>query len=93
MWSVVVVYAVATMIETSLHPFDLLECEPEIVSGYYVDHGSVGFMLIYLGEGISLLNAPICPSTYTGTWYHVSRDSECANTYISMRTTYHAMVR
>ena len=59
--SLVGLYVVVTMLEGSLHPFDVLECEPEVVSGYYVDHGSVGFMVIYLGEGIALLHTPHVP--------------------------------
>jgi len=50
----VLCYAVACMVESSVHPYDVLEAEPELVSGYYVDYGGVAFMVIYLGEGISL---------------------------------------
>jgi len=50
----VVCYVVGSAAETSLHPYDVLECEPELVSGYYVDYGAVGFMVIYLGEGIAM---------------------------------------
>ena len=49
----VLTYAMATAMECSIHPYDILECEPEIVSGYYVDYGGVSFMVIYLGEGIA----------------------------------------
>jgi len=45
-------YVLVGLIETSVHPYDVLECEPELVSGYYVDYGGVVFMLIYLSEGI-----------------------------------------
>ena len=41
-------------LETSLHPYDVLEAEPEVVSGYYVDYGGVVFMLLYLTEGVVL---------------------------------------
>merc|ERR1712137_1273816 len=37
-----------------MHPYDVLEAEPEVVSGYYVDYGGVVFMLIYLAEGVSI---------------------------------------
>ena len=50
----VVLYGVATLLETSMHPYDVLEAEPEVVSGYYVDYGGVVFMLIYLAEGVSI---------------------------------------
>ena len=50
----VLCYGVAMLLETSMHPYDILEAEPELVSGYYVDYGGVVFMLIYLGEGVSI---------------------------------------
>ena len=49
------VYGVVSLIETSIHPYDILEAEPEVVSGYYVDYGGYVFMLIYLAEGIAIL--------------------------------------
>ena len=47
-----VVFVLLTMLELSMHPYDVLECEPELVSGYYVDLGGVCFMLVYLAEGV-----------------------------------------
>ena len=47
-------YVVVMLMEGSLHPFDVLEAEPEIVAGYYVDYGGHVFMVIYLAEGITL---------------------------------------
>jgi len=66
----VVTYIMAAMMESSIHPYDILECEPEIVSGYYVDYGGVSFMVIYLGEGIaatSLLLTLLCIVAMSGT--------------------------
>ena len=54
------------LVECSLHPYDVLESEPEIVSGYYVDYGAVVFMVIYLGEGIALLTLHRYRRRYTG---------------------------
>ena len=51
----VLCYCIAMLIESSVHPYDVLEAEPEVVSGYYVDYGAVVFMLVYLGEGIVLV--------------------------------------
>jgi len=47
-------YGIGVLMETSVHPFDVLEAEPELVSGYYVDYGAIAFMVIYLGEGVTL---------------------------------------
>ena len=55
-------YVVASLADTSIHPYDVLEAEPEVVSGYYVDYGGVAFMVIYLGEGMAI--AMSLPSTY-----------------------------
>ena len=62
----VVAYGIVCMVESSVHPYDVLEAEPEIVSGYYVDYGGVAFMVIYLGEGIAL------PRTMSITIVHMS---------------------
>ena len=50
----VATYAVGCMLEASWHPYDVLECEPEVVCGWYVDYGGVSFMLVYLAEGIAM---------------------------------------
>ena len=47
-------YVACVVLESSIHPFDVLEAEPELVSGWYVDYGGVVFMVIYLGEGIAI---------------------------------------
>ena len=54
MLPLLVVYLVVSATTLSIHPYDVLECEPELVSGWYVDMGGVAFMLIYLAEGIAL---------------------------------------
>ena len=51
-------YVLLALAENSVHPYDVLECEPELVSGYYVDYGGVVFMLIYLSDGISMYTVP-----------------------------------
>jgi NADH:ubiquinone oxidoreductase subunit H len=33
-----------------IHPIELIECEPELVSGYFVDAGGVMFMTIYMSS-------------------------------------------
>ena len=44
-----------------MHPYDVLEAEPEVVSGYYVDYGGVVFMVIYLAEGVVIPRHTITP--------------------------------
>ena len=50
--AIVPLYILTCCLETSMHPHDVLEAEPELVSGYYVDHGAAYFMLLYLVEGM-----------------------------------------
>ena len=38
---VVTLWVIVTLLECSIHPYDVLECEPEMVSGFYVDMGAV----------------------------------------------------
>ena len=51
----VTLYMICASVEVSLHPHDVLEAEPELVSGYYVDHGGALFMVIYLGDGVAMV--------------------------------------
>ena len=52
------VYCMVVLMEGSIHPYDVLEAEPEVVSGYYVDYGGYVFMLVYLGEGVVIHQVP-----------------------------------
>jgi NADH:ubiquinone oxidoreductase subunit H len=63
-WASAAVYVAVALLETSVHPYDVLECEPELVSGYYVDYGGVAFMVIYLAEGILLLVSQWMSTSY-----------------------------
>ena len=48
------VYVVVVLLECSVHPYDVLEAEPEVVSGYYVDYGGYVFMVVFLAEGVAM---------------------------------------
>jgi len=45
-----VILVVLGMTESDVHPFELIECEPEVVCGYFVDQGGVLFVAIYLAD-------------------------------------------
>jgi len=42
-----VILVVLGVTESDVHPIELIECEPEIVCGYFVDQGGSLFMTIY----------------------------------------------
>ena len=56
---IAVLFILAIVLDSSTHPYDILEAEPEVVSGYHTDLGGVLFMVIYLTEGILLLHVPL----------------------------------
>jgi NADH:ubiquinone oxidoreductase subunit H len=64
-WLVWCTYLLVVCLETSIHPYDVLEAEPEVVSGYYVDYGGVVFMLLYLTEGVILHVCSKCYAMYS----------------------------
>ena len=52
---VVIILYISVLAETSRVPFDLVEAESELVSGYMTEHASVAFVLLFLNEYASIL--------------------------------------
>ena len=52
--SIPLVWLLLALLEGGVHPYDVVECEPELVSGYYVDMGGALFVICYLSESILL---------------------------------------
>lgn len=50
-----VVLILTLIIELNRTPFDLSECESELVSGFNVEYGSIEFSLIFLGENLIII--------------------------------------
>jgi NADH-ubiquinone oxidoreductase chain 1 len=52
---VFIIFIISTLAESSRVPFDLVEAESELVSGYMTEHASVAFTLLFLTEYASIL--------------------------------------
>lgn len=64
-----ILFLIAGSAEICRTPFDLLECENELVAGYQTEYSSMKFGLFYLGEYAHLLFLSALISTlYLGGW-------------------------
>lgn len=48
------IFFVAAMAETNRHPFDLPECESELVNGYMTEYSSMGLGMYLFGEYVNM---------------------------------------
>ncbi len=53
--SIFIIWLIAVIAETNRTPFDLVEGESELVSGFNVEYRSVGFTLIFIAEYVRIL--------------------------------------
>jgi NADH-quinone oxidoreductase subunit H len=64
-----VLFLIAGSAEIARTPFDLLECENELVAGYQTEYSSMKFGLFYLGEYAHLLFlSSLMTTLYFGGW-------------------------
>ena len=49
------IWLVSCLAETNRTPFDFAEGESELVSGFNIEYGAVGFALIFIAEYASIL--------------------------------------
>lgn len=66
-----IIFFVAAMAETNRHPFDLPECESELVNGYMTEYSSMNFGMYMFGEYVSMFisNALIATLFFGGFNY------------------------
>jgi len=64
-----ILFFISALAETNRHPFDLPEAEAELVSGYNVEYGAMGFALFSLGEYANMLTmSALCSILFFGGW-------------------------
>jgi len=63
------IFLVSALAESNRSPFDLLEAESELVTGYNVEYSSMTFALFYLGEyGNMILVCAMTTVLFLGGW-------------------------
>ncbi len=63
------IFLVAVFAETNRHPFDMPECETELVAGYHSEYSSMRFALFFLGEYAAVLaGSALIVTLFFGGW-------------------------
>ena len=63
------IFFICTLAETNRAPFDLGEAEGEIVAGFHIEYGSMGFGLFFMGEYANIvIGATLTTIFFLGGW-------------------------
>ena len=63
------VFTVSIFAETNRMPFDLPECETELVGGYHTEYSSMKFALFFLGEYAAMIvGSAVVVTIFLGGW-------------------------
>ena len=64
-----VVFTIAMFAETNRMPFDLPECETELVAGYHTEYSSMKFAMFFLGEyAAMIIGSGLIVTLFLGGW-------------------------
>ncbi|MBM9518672.1 NADH-quinone oxidoreductase subunit H [Desulforhopalus vacuolatus] len=63
------IFFICSMAETNRAPFDLGEAEGELVAGFHIEYGSMGFGLFFMGEYANIvIGATLATIFFLGGW-------------------------
>ena len=64
-----IIFTVSIFAETNRLPFDLPECETELVAGYHTEYSSMKFALFFLGEYAAMIvGSAVIVTLFLGGW-------------------------
>ncbi|MHB1079136.1 MAG: complex I subunit 1/NuoH family protein [Prosthecobacter sp.] len=64
-----VIFTVSMFAETNRLPFDLAECETELVAGYHTEYSSMKFALFFMGEyAAMIIGSGMTVTLFLGGW-------------------------